>query len=86
MEGFTRLVACEYFAVDRLQLQTGSANLGFGGKLQILIALDDACSLLTGTSAPIPLPRAKAVVVPASAAPSSLHCDPGSQIIRILQP
>ena len=58
--GFVRLVASPYFVVDRFSVD-GEAELGDVGKMQILVALEDGCSV--GTTA---LPAGWAVVVPAA--------------------
>ncbi len=86
MDGFTRLVTSDYFAVDRFQLESGESALGAEGKLQILIPLDDGCLLLSDSRDPLPLPRAKAVVVPGNAGPSRLHASKPASMIRVLQP
>ena len=86
MGDFTRLVSCPYFAVDRFQLENGEISLGFEGKLQILSALDEGAELLTENNAPLPLPRAQAVVVPVNAGPLRLRAGEAAEIIRVLQP
>ena len=86
MEGFTRLVSCPYFAVDRFQLESEKTGLGFDGKLQILIALDEGCALVNEAGAPLPLPRAQAVIVPVDAGPLRLRGGDAAEIIRVLQP
>ena len=86
MDGFTRLVSCPYFVVDRFRLEDGEIDLGFQGKLQILIALDEGAELLAEGSAPLPLPRARAVVVPVNAGPARLRAGDEAEIIRVLQP
>jgi mannose-6-phosphate isomerase len=60
MEGFVRLVASPYFVVDRFSVD-GEAELGGVGKMQILAALGEGCSV--GTTV---LPAGWAVVVPAA--------------------
>jgi len=62
MEGFVRLVASPYFVVDRFSVD-GEAELGGVGKMQMLVALGEGCSV--GTTA---LPAGWAVVVPAAEA------------------
>ncbi len=88
-QGYTRLVSCEYFAVDRFQLTKDEAvNLdptGETSRLQILIALEDGCRL-DGEGGVQTLPRAKAVVLPAGGGSHHLHGKAGAQVIRILQP
>jgi mannose-6-phosphate isomerase class I len=60
MQGFVRLVASPYFVVDRFSVD-GEAELGGVGKMQILVALGEGCSV--GTTV---LPAGWAVVVPAA--------------------
>jgi mannose-6-phosphate isomerase len=60
MQGFVRLVASPYFVVDRFSLD-GEAELGGAGRMQILVALGDGCSV--GATA---LSAGWAVVVPAA--------------------
>jgi len=62
MQGFVRLVASPYFVVDRFAVN-GEAELGGVGKMQILVALGEGCSV--GTTA---LPAGWVVVVPAAEA------------------
>jgi mannose-6-phosphate isomerase class I len=59
MDGFTRLVASEYFAVDRFAV-SGEVALGFAGELQILVALTGGLSV-----GDVALPAGFAVVLPA---------------------
>ena len=87
MDGFTRLVACAYFAVDRFDLQAETqAELGNVGKLQILIALHGECTLHTQEGSSFALPHAKAVVVPASTTAYRLQASDAAEVIRVLQP
>ncbi len=85
MEGFTRLVSSPYFFVDRFAL-TGDAPkpLNGGGKLQILIALTEGCTVRGEGS--FPLPRGQAVVLPASGREYSLRSEAEGEVVRVLQP
>ena len=75
--GFVRLVASPYFVVDRLSVD-GEAELGDVGKMQILVALEDGCSV--GTTA---LPAGWAVVVPA--AETAYRLRGVGEVVRIAQ-
>ena len=87
MDGFTRLVASAYFAVDRFKLGgADAAALGDAGKLQILIALGGGCTLQAGEGEPVSLPRGKAVVLPATQEEFALSGTAGAEVIRVLQP
>jgi mannose-6-phosphate isomerase len=45
MDGFTRLVACDYFVVDRFSLSEGRAPLGHCSQMQMLFALGEGSSV-----------------------------------------
>src|SRR5579875_799453 len=85
MDGFTRLVDCEYFAVDRFALQPGSdAVPGAVEKLQILIALTEGCTAKTNSEI-LALPRGHAVILPAGSGPVRLQAESAAEVIRVLQ-
>ncbi len=87
MEGFTRLVISEYFTVDRFTLQAGTESaLGEAGKLQILIALQENCSVVAEGGDATRLPRGQAVVLPASKTGYYLSTDGPAEVVRVLQP
>ncbi len=87
MAGFTRLVASEYFAVDRFTLETGTESaLGETGKLQILIALQEDCFLTMKDGQATPLPRGQAVVLPANNILYHLASKDPAEVVRVLQP
>jgi mannose-6-phosphate isomerase len=67
MQGFVRLVRSPYFVVDRFSVD-GEAELGDVGKMQILVALSEGCSVATTA-----LPAGWAVVVPATEKAYRLH-------------
>jgi mannose-6-phosphate isomerase len=85
MDGFTRLVASDYFLVDRFTLQADlPVVLGLVDHLQILVALTEGCTLTTPTLPPTPLPPGTAVLLPAEDLPYALHG--AGEVIRISQP
>src|SRR5262249_12957927 len=72
MEGFTRLVSCAYFSVDRFELKPAApAPLGNTSGLQILIALGDGAAV-TFSGGLLPLLPGRAVVLPAEDTPYTL--------------
>lgn len=86
MGGFTRLVDCDYFAVDRFALQPASdAALQATEKLQILIALTEGCTAATGSET-YTLPRGQAVILPVGSGPVRLQAENAAEVIRVLQP
>jgi mannose-6-phosphate isomerase len=85
MQDFTRLVASDYFLVDRFTLKPELPTiLGLVDHLQILVALTPGCILTTPTLPPTPLPPGKAVLLPAEDLPYAIHG--AGEIIRISQP
>ena len=65
-DGFTRLISSPYFAVDRFWTAVGSSkDLGFHGRMQILVALQEGASVRTDDGARVQLPAGRAVVLPA---------------------
>ena len=87
MEAFTRLAACEYFAVDRFDLAEGAhIELGHADKLQILIGLSGEASLAAPSGEPVRIPRGAALVVPVGNGISTLHAHGAAEVIRVLQP
>ena len=85
--GFTRLVASEYFVVDRFSLTAGAAKpLGEAGKLQILIALGEGCSLGTVGEPPLALPRGQAVILPIQHRAYALESTATAEVVRVWQP
>ena len=88
MDGFLRLVASAYFAVDRFTLLDDDAvALDSTDHLQILIALDEDCHLASNGGDRVALPRGKAVVLPVMPEASyALRGTGGAAVIRVLQP
>ncbi len=87
MPGFTRLIASPYFLVDSFKPHDGPAEpLGNASSLQILIALGEGCHLLAANRNEMPLPSAKAVVIPANNVSYALRVNAGAHVIRVLQP
>ena len=88
MDGFTRLVTSDYFMVDRFSVPSGARlPLGAVGKLQILIALGEGCSLHAKDAPSLPLPRGQAVVLPVQHAAYELESTiAGTEVVRVWQP
>ena len=64
-DGFTRLISSPYFMVDRFWAGAGSSkDLGFSGRMQILVALQEGAAVRTDDSARVQLPAGRAVVLP----------------------
>jgi mannose-6-phosphate isomerase len=64
-DGFTRLISSPYFVVDRFWTGEGSSkDLGFEGRMQILVALHEGSSVRTGNRASVRLPAGRAAVLP----------------------
>ncbi len=87
MDGFTRLVSSNYFFVDRIDLHGEDAKrLDNTNQLQILVALGEGCRLILDEVRSFDLPRAHAVVLPATGSHYALQSQDDAQVIRILQP
>lgn len=85
MEGFTRLVASDYFVVDRFDVASGAAALGKVGELQIVVALAEGCFVESSAGTATPLQAGRAVVLPAEAIEYSLRSVSEAAIIRIAE-
>ena len=84
---YTRLVSCPYFAVDRFSLDgVENVRLDETEQLQIVVALGDGCALVAEGDQTFDLPRAHAVVLPATGARYDLHSRGAAEVVRILQP
>ena len=88
MNGFTRLVSCKYFIVDRFVLGYGNrVPLGEPDHLQILIALDSGSAVLDEEGVSVQLPFGQAVLLPATGNKHELiSANPKNTVMRILQP
>ena len=86
LDGYTRLVSCPYFVVDRLEIKPGTERvLDAKGSLQLLFALAPGCTLV-GDGASLELPQGKVVVLPAEAAEYRLRAPAASTVMRVLAP
>jgi mannose-6-phosphate isomerase len=79
MDGFTRLVASDYFVVDRFVLSGGEVALGCEGKMQMLFALGEGVSV-----GGVGLEPWRVVVLPAEGVEYALRGV--GEVIRIAQP
>ena len=79
MEGFTRLVASDYFVVDRFALSGDAAALGRKDKMQMLFALGVGVSV-----GDVALDPWRVVVLPAEGVEYALRG--AGEVIRIAQP
>ena len=80
---YTRLMACEYFAVDRFETSAQPLPLGFEGQMQVLFALGEG-AVLTSADQELALPRGFAVVLPAEGVAYAVK---GSvPVVRVLAP
>jgi mannose-6-phosphate isomerase len=83
--GFTRLVTSDYFLVDRFDLVADQpAPLGLTGRLQILVALGEGCTVTGEGLAPASLPTGTVVLLPAEQVAYTLAGT--GEVIRITQP
>ena len=83
MDGFTRLVACDYFVVDRFSLSRGTAPLGMCKQMQMLFAMSEGSSVESnaGTTR---LEPGRIVLLPAEGVEYVLRGV--GEVIRIAQP
>ncbi len=88
MNGYTRLVSCEYFTVDRFAPSYAEGTpLLHADELQILVALKSGCAVLSDEGVAYPLPFGQAVVLPAGRRKYTLLSEEkAAEVIRILQP
>jgi mannose-6-phosphate isomerase len=80
---FTRLVASEYFVVDRFVLSGAEASLGMSDRMQLLFAMD-AVSSVESDVGMTKLEAGRIVVLPAEGVEYALRG--GGEVIRIAQP
>lgn len=86
MDGFVRLVQSAYFAVDRFSLTENIyASLGESGRMQMLFAMGEGCSVVSD-SASMALEPGRIVVLPSENVEYRLRAAGTAEIIRILQP
>jgi mannose-6-phosphate isomerase len=83
MEGFTRLVASDYFVVDRFVAKDAGSSLGLSGKMQMLFALSEGTVVESGAGS-VALDPWRVLVLPAEGVEYSLHG--AGEVIRIAQP
>lgn len=83
MDGFTRLVACDYFVVDRFSLSRDTAPLGICDQMQMLFAMGEGSSVESdaGTTR---LEPGRIVLLPAEGVEYVLRGT--GEVIRIAQP
>ncbi len=82
MDGFVRLVASDYFVVDRFALSGEVAPLGLSGKMQMLFALGEGASVESAAGS-MTLDPWRVVVLPAEGVEYSLRG--AGEVIRIAQ-
>jgi mannose-6-phosphate isomerase len=82
MEGFTRLVASDYFVVDRFALE-GEAGLGMAGQMQMLFATEAGASVKSDAGT-MKLEAGRIVLLPAEGVEYVLRGR--GEVIRIAQP
>ena len=82
-DGFERLVASEYFVVDRFEVSGQGRSLGLSEKMQMLFALSEEVSV-TSEQGSTPLSPWHVLVLPAEGVEYSLRG--AGQVIRIAQP
>lgn len=83
MDGFVRLVASDYFVVDRFTATGAGVALGSSGKMQMLFALGEGVSVESEIGA-VGLDPWRVTVLPAEGAEYSLRG--AGEVIRIAQP
>ncbi len=83
MDGFTRLVASDYFVVDRWRAAQEGAALGLSGKMQMLFALCEGIAVESEVGR-VTLDPWHVLVLPAEGVEYWLHG--AGEVIRIAQP
>jgi len=83
MDGFTRLVASDYFLVDRFAATDAGVPLGLSGKMQMLFALGEGVSVESDAGV-VSLDPWRVLVLPAEGVEYSLRG--AGEVIRIAQP
>ena len=83
MDGFERLVASEYFVVDRFEASAQGRSLGHREKMQMLFALSEDVAVISERGSTLLLPW-HVLLLPAEGVEYSLRG--AGQVIRIAQP
>jgi hypothetical protein len=83
MDGFTRLVASDYFLVDRFAAENAGVALGLSGKMQMLFALGEGVSVESEAGS-VGVDPWRVMVLPAEGVEYSLRG--AGEVIRIAQP
>jgi len=83
MDGFMRLVASDYFVVDRFALSGAATPLGLGNRMQMLFALGEGASVESGAGS-MKLDPWRVVVLPSEGVEYALRG--AGEVIRISQP
>jgi len=83
MDGFTRLVASDYFLVDRFEAEDAGVSLGSSGKMQMLFALSEGVSV-EGETGVVGLDPWRVLVLPAEGVEYWVRG--AGEVIRIAQP
>jgi mannose-6-phosphate isomerase len=83
MDGFTRLVASDYFLVDRFVAENAGVPLGLSRKMQMLFALSEGVSV-EGEADVVSLDPWRVLVLPAEGVEYALRG--AGEVIRIAQP
>jgi mannose-6-phosphate isomerase len=83
MDGFTRMVASDYFVVDRFGANDAGVPLGLSGKMQMLFALGEGASVESAAGS-VRLDPWRVVVLPAEGVEYALRGV--GEVIRIAQP
>jgi len=82
MDGFARLVASDYFVVDRFSL-SGTSALGMSGQMQMLFATEDGLSVASDGGV-VKLEAGRIVLLPAEGVEYEVRGE--GEVIRIAQP
>jgi mannose-6-phosphate isomerase len=84
MDGFVRLVASDYFVVDKFEVK-GSVGLGKKGEMQLLVALGEGAYVESDGVGRVALKPGTAVLLPAEDLAYSLGSDEAVDVVRIAQ-
>jgi mannose-6-phosphate isomerase len=83
--GDTRLIAQEFFTVDRIDLAArGSHAISPAHTVQVLIPLTEGVALHSSSAPALPLPKAHAVVIPANATGFELIASAEAVVLRAI--